>query len=115
MSELRDLLVRTANQIADYREGVAESRVFPDVDTAELRAAFAVLYRPDGRFRRVLSTNSSPRHILASVAPPGRWYFGSVIGGVPVSANRSRPADDGLGPVVQRALSGLRRPRSSKR
>ena len=41
MSELRDLLVRTANQIADYREGVAESRVFPDVDTAELRGAFA--------------------------------------------------------------------------
>jgi len=40
MSELRDLLVRAANEIADYREGAARDRVFPDLDPASLRAAF---------------------------------------------------------------------------
>ena len=42
MSELRDLVLRTAREIADYRAGVAEDRVFPDLDAADLRAAFGL-------------------------------------------------------------------------
>lgn len=86
MSELRELLVRTANDIADYREGAALGRVFPDLDPAKLRAAFGGPL-PTGP--------TSPAKVIdelvAAAAPglvatTGPRYFGFVIGGALDSA-----------------------------
>ncbi len=86
MSELRELLVRTANDIADYREGAARGRVFPDLDPAKLRAAFG----------GPLPTGPTPPakvidELVAAAAPglvatTGPRYFGFVIGGALDSA-----------------------------
>ena len=43
MSGCRALLLRTAERIADYRETVSESRVFPDAEVDDVRAALGVL------------------------------------------------------------------------
>jgi glutamate/tyrosine decarboxylase-like PLP-dependent enzyme len=86
MSELRDLLARTATEIANYRDGVADDRVFPDVDTADLRAGFS----------GPLPAGPSPAaHVIDDlvaaatpglVATTGPRYFGFVIGGALASA-----------------------------
>src|SRR5580765_961417 len=81
MGELRDLLVRTANEIADYREGAARGRVFPDLDPAALRAALG---------GPLPARRTSPARVIddlvAAAAPglvatTGPRYFGFVIGG----------------------------------
>ena len=81
MSELRDLLVRTAHEIADYREGAAQERVFPQASAAELRAAFggSLPARPTPAARVVddLLAAAGP----GLVATTGPRYFGFVIGG----------------------------------
>jgi glutamate/tyrosine decarboxylase-like PLP-dependent enzyme len=86
MSELRDLLVRTANEIADYREGAARGRVFPDLDPASLRAAFGGPL-PD---RRTPPSKVIDDLVAAAapglVATTGPRYFGFVIGGALDSA-----------------------------
>jgi glutamate/tyrosine decarboxylase-like PLP-dependent enzyme len=81
MSELRELLVRTANEIADYREGAAQGRVFPDLDPAALRVAFGGPL-PAGP----TSPATVIDDLLAAAAPglvatTGPRYFGFVIGG----------------------------------
>src|SRR3954451_17534748 len=86
MSELRDLLVRTANEIADYRDGVAESREFPQVDASELRAAFGGPLPAGG-----IPPSDVIEDLVAAVAPgvvatTGPRYFGFVIGGALASA-----------------------------
>ena len=86
MSELRDLMVRTAHEIADYREGAAQGRVFPDLDVAELRATFGgplpVHGTPPARVIDDLVTAATP----GLVATTGPRYFGFVIGGALASA-----------------------------
>jgi hypothetical protein len=86
MSELRELLVRTAHEIADYREGAALGRVFPDLDPGALRAAFGGPL-PTGP--------ASPADVIDDliaaatpglVATTGPRYFGFVIGGALPSA-----------------------------
>jgi glutamate/tyrosine decarboxylase-like PLP-dependent enzyme len=86
MSELRDLLVRTANQIADYREGVAESRVFPDADTAELRAAFAAPLPAGPTDPATVIDELVAAARPGLVATTGPRYFGFVIGGALAAA-----------------------------
>jgi glutamate/tyrosine decarboxylase-like PLP-dependent enzyme len=86
MSELRDLLVRTASRIADYRDGVADARVFPDAGPADLRAAFG------GPLPAGPSSSTEVIDDLVTAATPGLVattgprYFGFVIGGALASA-----------------------------
>ena len=105
MSELRDLLVRTANTIADYREGVAEGRVFPDADTAELRAAFGGPLP----VRRTPSTTVVDDLVAAAerglVATTGPRYFGFVIGGALASATAADLLATGWDQPAYNALS----------
>ena len=86
MSELRELLVHTANEIADYRHRVARDRVFPDLDPAALRAAFG---------GPLPSGPTAPAKVIDDlvaaagpglVATTGPRYFGFVIGGALDSA-----------------------------
>jgi glutamate/tyrosine decarboxylase-like PLP-dependent enzyme len=81
MSELRALLLRTAERIADYREAVAESRVFPQADFDDVRAAIGGPLpdspTPAARVLDDLVAGVSP----ALVATTGPRYFGFVIGG----------------------------------
>jgi glutamate/tyrosine decarboxylase-like PLP-dependent enzyme len=104
MSELRDLLVRTANQIADYREGAALGRVFPGTDLSALRAAFAgdlpAGPAPAAGVIDDLVAAAGP----GLVATTGPRYFGFVIGGALASATAAdllavgwdQPAYNGL-------------------
>jgi len=81
MTDLRSLLVRTAEGVATYRESVSDAAVFPDVDFDAVRAALG------GR----LPDHPSPAHEVvdqlvaavepAMVATTGPRYFGFVIGG----------------------------------
>jgi len=86
MSELRDLLVRTASRIADYRDGVVDARVFPDVGPADLRVAFG------GPLPAGPSSSTEVIDDLVTAATPGLVattgprYFGFVIGGALASA-----------------------------
>ena len=105
MSELRDLLVRTANAIADYREEVAGSRVFPILDTAELRAAFGGAL-PEGP--------TPPATVIDDlvgaagpglVATTGPRYFGFVIGGALNSATAADLLVTGWDQPAYNALS----------
>ncbi len=81
MSEIRDLLRRTAELAADYLESLDERPVFPRVEPEQLREALGGPL-PDGP--------SAPETVvdeLASAAEPGvvamgsGRYFGFVIGG----------------------------------
>src|SRR3954451_8887098 len=86
MSELRDLVTRTANTIADYRERVPDDRVFPDVDTTDLRAAFTGPL-PEGRTPPdVVIDDLIAAATPGLVATTGPRYFGFVIGGALPSA-----------------------------
>jgi glutamate/tyrosine decarboxylase-like PLP-dependent enzyme len=90
MSELRALLLRTAERIADYRESVSESRVFPQADIDGVRAALGgPLPDPPTPAARVLDD------LVAAVSPAlvattGPRYFGFVIGG---ASNAATAAD----------------------
>jgi glutamate/tyrosine decarboxylase-like PLP-dependent enzyme len=105
MSELRELLIRTANEIADYREGAALGRVFPDLDPAALRAAF-------GGPLPVAPT-STPEVIddLRAAAAPGLVattgprYFGFVIGGALDSATAAELLATGWDQPAYNAVS----------
>jgi glutamate/tyrosine decarboxylase-like PLP-dependent enzyme len=78
---LRELLARTAEHIADYQEGLAEARVFPDVSQDELRRALGGPL-PVGR-----TPAADVVEALVAALPPGLVasagprYFGFVTGG----------------------------------
>ena len=105
MSELRELLVRTANEIADYREGVADARVFPDIAMADLRAGFAGPLPTKGmRAARVIDdlvAATTP----GLVATTGPRYFGFVIGGSLASATAADLLATGWDQPAYNALS----------
>ena len=109
MSELRDLLVRTASRVADYRDGVADARVFPDVGPADLRAAFG------GPLPAGPSSSTEVIDDLVAAATPGLVattgprYFGFVIGGALASATAAELLATGWDqPGVQRGLGSGR-------
>jgi glutamate/tyrosine decarboxylase-like PLP-dependent enzyme len=86
MSELRELLVRTANEIADYREGVANGRVFPDLDPGALRAAFGGTLPAGPTAPATVIDELIAAASPGLVATTGPRYFGFVIGGALDSA-----------------------------
>lgn len=81
MTDLRSLLARTAEHVADYREAAADAQVFPDIDLDKIRRALggALPERPSlaGDVIDQLITGAEP----AMVATTGPRYFGFVIGG----------------------------------
>ena len=79
-------MVRTANEIADYREGAAQGRVFPDVDVADLRAAFGGPLPVDGTPPARVIDDLVAAATPGLVATTGPRYFGFVIGGALASA-----------------------------
>ena len=81
MGELRTLLVRMAENVADYREALGEAPVFPQFDLDAVRRALGTSL-PDeptapGRVLDDLVEAVAP----ALVATAGPRYFGFVIGG----------------------------------
>jgi glutamate/tyrosine decarboxylase-like PLP-dependent enzyme len=81
MSDLRSLVVQTAERIADYRESLGEAPVAPPVDIERLRNALGGPLPAD---------SSPPEKVVdllvdgsadALVATPGPRYFGFVVGG----------------------------------
>ncbi len=78
MSELRDLLADTAARVADYRERVAESPVFPhDTDIREALGELPGKPTPAAEVIAKLADAVEP----ALVATTGPRYFGFVTGG----------------------------------
>lgn len=105
MTETRDLFARAANEISDYREGGAQERVFPDVGTADLRAAFGGSL-PEGRTPAAavieqLVAAATP----GLVATTGPRYFGFVIGGALPSATAADMLTTGWDQPAYNALS----------
>ena len=78
---MRELLARTAGHIAEYREGLAEARVFPGASADELRQALGGSLPSSGiPAVEVLDTlaTTMPKGLVASAGPR---YFGFVTGG----------------------------------
>jgi glutamate/tyrosine decarboxylase-like PLP-dependent enzyme len=105
MSEFPDLIMRAAREIVDYRAGVGEDRVFPDLDSVDLRAAFGGPL-PDGptasgRVIDDLVAAAGP----GLVATTGPRYFGFVIGGALDSATAAELLTTGWDQPAYNALS----------
>src|SRR5215218_7627640 len=81
VSELPDLLARTAERVADYRETAGDRPVAPSVDPDEVRVALGGPLPPEGADPGAvidqLATAVEPG-LTASVGPR---YFGFVVGG----------------------------------
>jgi glutamate/tyrosine decarboxylase-like PLP-dependent enzyme len=81
MTDVRALVQRTAEVIADYREGLSEARVFPDRDADAVRRGF------DGPLPEQPQPAEEVVDELVRVASPGLVssagprYFGFVTGG----------------------------------
>ncbi len=81
VSDLRDLLRRTVEHVADYREGAGDRPVVPSVDPARLRAALGGPLPAEGT-----DAHEVIEQLVAAVEPAlmttaGPRYFGFVIGG----------------------------------
>jgi glutamate/tyrosine decarboxylase-like PLP-dependent enzyme len=81
MSDLRELLRRTADRVADYREGVGERPVQPSVDAAAFRAAFDRPLPDEGVAPAVAVDELAAAAEPLTMASAGPRYFGFVIGG----------------------------------
>jgi glutamate/tyrosine decarboxylase-like PLP-dependent enzyme len=105
MSELRDLLVRTANQVTDYREDAAQGRVFPDIEATALRRGFG------GPLPEARTPPAAVIDDLVAAAGPGLVattgprYFGFVIGGALASATAADILTTGWDQPAYNALS----------
>jgi hypothetical protein len=80
MTELRDLLRRTADIAADFLESLDERPVWPPATLAELRDALGgPLPEEPARPEQVVTDLAEAADRI--VAEPGGRYFGFVIGG----------------------------------
>jgi glutamate/tyrosine decarboxylase-like PLP-dependent enzyme len=86
MPELRDLLFRTAEYIADYRETVGDHPVAPAVVPDQLRAALGGPLPADGSEPGVVVDALVAAVAPALIASAGPRYFGFVVGGAIDSA-----------------------------
>ncbi|HET7235347.1 MAG TPA: aspartate aminotransferase family protein, partial [Actinomycetota bacterium] len=81
MSDLRDLLMRTAERVAAYRATVGERPVDPQVDVERFRATFGGSFPDAGaEAERVIDelVAAAEPALMATVGPR---YFGFVMGG----------------------------------
>jgi glutamate/tyrosine decarboxylase-like PLP-dependent enzyme len=105
MTKLRELLLTAAEVAADYREGLAEARVFPDASVEEIRRGFARPL-PDGP-----SPASEVVQALVDAARPGLVatagprYFGFVVGGSLDAATAAEVLAAGWDQVAFNAMS----------
>ena len=86
MSDLRDLLLRTAEHIADYRETLGERPVAPTVQPGRLTVALGGPLPPTGVDPATVIDELVAITTPALVASAGPRYFGFVVGGAIDSA-----------------------------
>ncbi len=81
VSDLRDLLRWTMEQVAAYREGVGDRPVAPSVDAARLRSLLGGPLAADGTNPHALLEQLAGAVDPALVATAGPRFFGFVVGG----------------------------------
>ncbi|MGH2655232.1 MAG: pyridoxal phosphate-dependent decarboxylase family protein [Actinomycetota bacterium] len=81
MSDLGELLRRTAKHVADYREGASDLPVAPSLDLARLRAALGGQLREEGTDAHAVIDELAAAVEPALMNTTGPRYFGYVIGG----------------------------------
>ena len=81
VSDLRELLRRTAERVADYRENVGDLPVAPSVDPAALLAELGGPLPAEGTDTAAVIEQLAAAVEPAVVATAGPRYFGYVIGG----------------------------------
>jgi glutamate/tyrosine decarboxylase-like PLP-dependent enzyme len=105
MTELRRLLLTTAERAADYREALGEARVFPEASVDELRKGFA------GPTPAGPSSAGAVIDALVDAAAPGLVatagprYFGFVVGGSLDAATAADVLTTGWDQVAFNAVS----------
>jgi glutamate/tyrosine decarboxylase-like PLP-dependent enzyme len=86
MSELRELLRRTADRVADYRMSAGDRPVGPPFDSAELHAALGGPLPEEGTDPSAVIERLTAAVEPALTATVGPRYFGFVVGGALDSA-----------------------------
>jgi glutamate/tyrosine decarboxylase-like PLP-dependent enzyme len=86
MSELRELLRRTADRVADYRMSAGDRPVAPPFDSAELHAALGGPLPEEGADPSAVIERLAAAVEPALTATVGPRYFGFVVGGALDSA-----------------------------
>ncbi len=81
VSDLGELLRRTAKHVADYREGASDLPVAPSLDLARLRAALGGQLREEGTDAHAVIDELAAAVEPALMNTTGPRYFGYVIGG----------------------------------
>jgi glutamate/tyrosine decarboxylase-like PLP-dependent enzyme len=81
VSDLRDLLRRTAERVADYRESAGNRPVTPSVDPVRLRAALGGPLPEEGTEAPAVIEHLAEAVEPALISTVGPRYFGFVIGG----------------------------------
>jgi glutamate/tyrosine decarboxylase-like PLP-dependent enzyme len=81
VSDLRDLLRRTAEHVADYREGVGDRPVAPSLNPARLRAALGGPLPAEGTDAHAVIEQLAAAVEPALMNTAGPRFFGYVIGG----------------------------------
>jgi glutamate/tyrosine decarboxylase-like PLP-dependent enzyme len=81
MSDLHDILRRTADRVAGYRESVRDRPVAPPVDSSQLRAALGGPLPEEGTDASAVIERLAAAVEPALVGSVGPRYFGFVVGG----------------------------------